>query len=101
MGYRFCFLPILPGTAQGLTQGFPVRSHALVQLLLAASIAAEVVGSLYALAIWLMSLSVRHLESRLAYPVWARVGTTLPPWWACCSSASPYVVRGWSVLFTP
>ena len=71
--------------------------HALAWLLLAASIAAEVSGtvalryadgltrlwpslavaSLYALAIWLMSLSVRHLEVGLAYAVWAGVGTAL------------------------
>ena len=63
-----------------------MRYHALAWLLLAASIAAEVVGtialryadgftrlrpslavgSLYALAIWLMSLSMRHLEVGLA-----------------------------------
>ena len=74
-----------------------MRSHALAWLLLAASIAAEVVGtialryadgftrlwpslavgSLYALAIWLMSLSVQHLEVGLAYAVWAGVGTIL------------------------
>ena len=35
------------------------------------------VGSLYALAIWLMSLSVRHLEVGLAYAVWAGGGTAL------------------------
>lgn len=74
-----------------------MRSHALAWLLLAASIAAEVagtvslryadgftrllpslaVGSLYALAIWLMSVSVRHLEIGLAYAVWAGVSTAL------------------------
>jgi small multidrug resistance pump len=74
-----------------------MRYHALAWLLLAASISAEVVGtialryadgftrlwpslavgSLYALAIWLMSLSVRHLEVGLAYAVWAGVGTAL------------------------
>ena len=74
-----------------------MRSHALAWLLLAASIAAEVVGtialryadgltrlwpslavgSLYALAIWWMSLSVRQLEVGLAYAVWAWVGTAL------------------------
>lgn len=71
--------------------------QALARLLLAASIAAEVVGtialryadgftrlwpslavgSLYTLVIWLMSLSVRHLEVGLAYAVWAGVGTAL------------------------
>lgn len=74
-----------------------MHSHALAWLLLAASIAAEVAGtialryadgfarllpslaagSLYALAIWLMSVSVRHLEVGLAYAVWAGVGTAL------------------------
>ena len=74
-----------------------MRSHAFAWLLLAASIAAEVagtvslryangftrllpslaVGSLYALAIWLMSVSVKHLEVGLAYAVWAGVGTAL------------------------
>lgn len=74
-----------------------MRSHALAWLLLAASIAAEVAGtvslryangftrllpslavsSLYALAIWLMSVSVKHLEVGLAYAVWAGVGTAL------------------------
>jgi len=74
-----------------------MRSHAFAWLLLAASIAAEVagtmalryadgftwllpslgVGSLYTLAIWLMSISVRHLEIGLAYAVWAGVGTAL------------------------
>ncbi|RYF48051.1 MAG: multidrug efflux SMR transporter [Comamonadaceae bacterium] len=71
-----------------------MREHTLAWLLLAASIAAEVLGTialrhadgftrlwpslavgwLYALAIWLMSLSVRHLEVGLAYAVWAGVG---------------------------
>ena len=66
-------------------------------LLLAASIAAEVVGTLalrhadgftralpsavvaaaYALAIWLMALAVRQLEVGLAYAVWAGAGTAL------------------------
>ena len=74
-----------------------MRSHALAWLLLAASIAAEVagtialryadgftrlwpslvVGSLYALAIFLMSVSVRHLEVGLAYAVWAGFSTAL------------------------
>ena len=74
-----------------------MRSHAIAWLLLAASIAAEVagtialrhadgltrllpslaVGALYALSIWLMSLSVHHLEVGLAYAVWAGVGTAL------------------------
>lgn len=74
-----------------------MRSHALAWLLLAASIAAEVagtialrfvdgftrllpslaVGSLYALTIWLMSVAVRHLEVGLAYAVWAGAGTAL------------------------
>jgi len=77
--------------------GIPMRSDALAWLLLAASIAAEVAGTLvlryadgltrlwpslgvaalYALAIWCMSLSVRQLELGLAYAVWAGVGTAL------------------------
>ena len=74
-----------------------MRSHALAWLLLAASIAAEVVGNialrysesftrllpsvsvcaLYGLAIWLMSVSIRTLEVGLAYAVWAGIGTAL------------------------
>lgn len=74
-----------------------MNSHLLAWLLLAASIAAEVAGTIalryadgftrvlpslavacfYALAIWLMSISVRHLEIGLAYAVWAGVGTAL------------------------
>ena len=93
----FLFFPTLPGTAQRPEQRCPMRSHALAWLLLVASIVAEVagtialryadgftrllpslvVGSLYALAIWLMSMSVRHLEVGLAYAVWAGVGTAL------------------------
>jgi small multidrug resistance pump len=66
-------------------------------LLLAASVAAEVAGTIalryadgftrlipslavgisYATAIWLMSISVRHLETGLAYAVWAGSGTAL------------------------
>jgi small multidrug resistance pump len=66
-------------------------------LLLAASIAAEVAGTIalryadgftrlvpslvvtaaYAAAIWLMSMAVRHLEVGLAYAVWAGSGTAL------------------------
>lgn len=66
-------------------------------LLLAASVVAEVVGTIalryadgftrpfpslvvgasYAAAIWLMSISVRHLEVGLAYAVWAGCGTAL------------------------
>lgn len=66
-------------------------------LLLAASIAAEVAGTIalryadgftrlmpslvvgvsYAAAIWLMSIAVRHLEVGLAYAVWAGCGTAL------------------------
>ncbi|OAK64926.1 multidrug efflux SMR transporter [Variovorax paradoxus] len=66
-------------------------------LLLAASVAAEVAGTIalryadgftrlvpslvvgasYAAAIWLMSISVRHLEVGLAYAVWAGSGTAL------------------------
>ncbi len=66
-------------------------------LLLAASVAAEVVGTLalrhaegftrlapsllvgacYSVAIWLMALSVRQLEVGLAYAVWAGAGTAL------------------------
>lgn len=71
--------------------------QAISWLLLAASIAAEVVGTIalrhadgfsrpipslvvgvaYAIAIWLMSLSVRHLEVGTAYAVWAGAGTAL------------------------
>lgn len=66
-------------------------------LLLAASVVAEVVGTLalrhadgfsrpgpsalvvtcYAAAIWLMALAVRHLEIGLTYAVWAASGTAL------------------------
>ena len=66
-------------------------------LLLGASIAAEVAGTIalrhadgftrltpslvvgvcYAAAIWLMSIAVRHLEVGLAYAVWAGSGTAL------------------------
>ena len=66
-------------------------------LLLAASIVAEVAGTIalryadgftrpvpslvvvasYAAAIWLMSMAVRHLEVGLAYAVWAGSGTAL------------------------
>lgn len=66
-------------------------------LLLAASVAAEVAGTIalryadgltrlvpslvvgasYAMAIWLMSIAVRHLEIGLAYAVWAGSGTVL------------------------
>ena len=66
-------------------------------LLLVASIAAEVAGTIalryadgftrpvpslvvvasYAAAIWLMSMAVRHLEVGLAYAVWAGSGTAL------------------------
>ena len=66
-------------------------------LLLAASIVAEVAGTMalryadgftrfvpslvtaasYAAAIWLMSMAVRHLEVGLAYAVWAGSGTAL------------------------
>ena len=66
-------------------------------LLLAASIVAEVAGTIalrysdgftrlvpslmvtaaYAAAIWLMSRAVRHLEVGLAYAVWAGSGTAL------------------------
>ncbi len=66
-------------------------------LLLVASIAAEVAGTIalryadgftrpvpslvvvasYAAAIWLMSLAMRHLEVGLAYAVWAGRGTAL------------------------
>jgi len=66
-------------------------------LLLAASIAAEVAGTIalryadgfarltpslvvgasYAAAIWFMSIAVRHLEVGLAYAVWAGSGTAL------------------------
>jgi small multidrug resistance pump len=66
-------------------------------LLLAASVVAEVAGTIalrhadgltrlvpslvvaasYAAAIWLMSVAVRHLEIGLAYAVWAGSGTVL------------------------
>ncbi|MFM9927457.1 multidrug efflux SMR transporter [Variovorax sp. H27-G14] len=66
-------------------------------LLLAASVAAEVAGTIalryadgftrlvpslvvagsYAAAIWLMSISVRQLEVGLAYAVWAGCGTAV------------------------
>jgi small multidrug resistance pump len=66
-------------------------------LLLSASVLAEVIGTLalrysdgftrliptlatlscYACAIWLMSISVRHLEVGLTYAVWAGSGTAL------------------------
>ena len=36
-----------------------------------------VVGASYAAAIWLMSIAVRHLEVGLAYAVWAGSGTAL------------------------
>jgi small multidrug resistance pump len=74
-----------------------MHSHAPAWWLLAASIAAEVVGTialrytagftrllpslvvcaLYGLAIWLMAVAVRQLEVGLAYAVWAGVGTAL------------------------
>lgn len=70
---------------------------AISWLLLVASIAAEVIGTIalrhtdgftrpipslvagisYAIAIWLMSLAVRHLEVGMAYAVWAGAGTAL------------------------
>lgn len=66
-------------------------------MLLAASVAAEVAGTValryadgftrlvpsvavagsYALAIWFMSIAVRHLEVGMAYAVWAGCGTAL------------------------
>lgn len=82
-----------------------MRSTVIAWLLLTASIAAEVTGTvalrytdgftrplpsvvvatLYALAIWLMSIAIRHLEIGLAYAVWAGVGTALTSafgmWW--------------------
>ena len=74
-----------------------MSAQAFSWLLLAASVAAEVAGTIalryadgftrpvpsllvtvaYAAAIWLMSLSVRHLEVGLAYAVWAGSGTAL------------------------
>jgi len=74
-----------------------MRSSAFAWLLLAGSVLAEVLGTialrhadgftrpipalstaaLYALAIWLMSLSVRQLDVGLAYAVWAGAGTAL------------------------
>ncbi|MGJ7531179.1 DMT family transporter [Variovorax sp. GB1P17] len=36
-----------------------------------------VVGASYALAIWLMSLAIRQLDVGLAYAVWAGCGTAL------------------------
>lgn len=70
-------------------------SSFIAWLLLAASVLAEVLGTialrhadgftrlvpsllttaLYGLAIWLMSLSVRRLDMGLAYAVWAGTGT--------------------------
>ena len=74
-----------------------MRSSAFAWLLLAASVLAEVLGTialrhadgftrlipalltaaLYALAIWLMALSVRQLDVGVAYAVWAGAGTAL------------------------
>ncbi|MCX2864135.1 multidrug efflux SMR transporter [Paucibacter sp. PLA-PC-4] len=74
-----------------------MRSSSTAWWLLAASVLAEVLGTvalrhadgftrflpslacaaLYGLAIWLMSLSVRHLDLGLAYAVWAGAGTAL------------------------
>lgn len=74
-----------------------VDPHTFSWLLIAASIAAEVAGTIamrysdgltrplpslatgisYLAAIWLMSLAVRHLEVGLAYAVWAGTGTAL------------------------
>jgi len=54
---------------------WPADSHATAQpWRLWPSLA---VASLYALAIWWMSLSVRYLEVGLAYAVWAGVSTAL------------------------
>jgi small multidrug resistance pump len=72
-----------------------MRLQALSWLLLAASVAAEVAGTIalryadgltrpvpsvvvgasYAAAIWLMSIAVKTLEVGLAYAVWAGAGT--------------------------
>ncbi|WP_199052666.1 multidrug efflux SMR transporter [Aquitalea sp. ASV15] len=74
-----------------------MSSQAFSWLFLAASVIAEVLGTValrysdgftrtapsiivtlcYASAIWLMSVSVRHLEVGLAYAVWAGFGTVL------------------------
>lgn len=74
-----------------------MNSHTLAWLILAASVIAEVLGTLalrhadaftkplpsaavvlcYAGAIWLMSLSSKHLEMGLMYAVWAGSGTAL------------------------
>lgn len=74
-----------------------MSAHTCSWLLLAASIAAEVAGTIalryadgftrlvpslvvtaaYAAAIWLMSMAVRQLEVGLAYAVWAGSGTAL------------------------
>lgn len=74
-----------------------MRDSTFAWLVLAASVLAEVFGTIalrctdgftrflpsvitalsYATAIWLMSISVRHLEVGLTYAVWAGSGTAL------------------------
>jgi len=74
-----------------------VRQQTIAWLILAASVAAEVLGTLalrhaagftlllpslaaaacYAAAIWWMALAVRHLEIGLTYAVWAGSATAL------------------------
>lgn len=74
-----------------------MRDSSFSWLVLAASVLAEVAGTLalrhadgftrffpsiatglcYAAAIWLMAISVRHLEVGLTYAVWAGSGTAL------------------------
>lgn len=74
-----------------------MRNSSFTWLVLAASVLAEVAGTLalryadgftrvlpsvatglcYAAAIWLMAISVRHLEVGLTYAVWAGSGTAL------------------------
>lgn len=74
-----------------------INPQTFAWLVLAASVVAEVLGTLalryadgftkplpsaavavcYACAIWLMSLAVRHLEMGLTYAVWAGAGTAL------------------------
>ncbi|SEF31763.1 small multidrug resistance pump [Variovorax sp. YR750] len=85
-----------PGTA-GSAVRYSVSPQTLAWLLLAASVAAEVAGTMalrfaegftrlvpsvvtgacYAAAIWLMSLAVRELGVGLSYAVWAGSGTVL------------------------
>lgn len=74
-----------------------MTAHAFAWMMLAASVLAEVLGTLalrhadgfsrplpslavvlcYGCAIWWMSISVKHLEMGLTYAVWAGCGTAL------------------------